>query len=86
MLTGCRGELLGPTECEYLAARIAKVTSKEQLRNPRIRREISERTTRCLVFPYDRTLLQCLGEIGRVDVCEANLIRRRRPNALTRPQ
>lgn len=77
-LLGCRGELLGPTECEYLAERLAKVTSPSQLRNPRIRREISERTNRCLVFPYDRTFLRCLGEVGRVDACEANLVSRTR--------
>lgn len=75
-IVGCRNELLSPSECEYLAQRIAKVTSPEQLRNPRLRREVSDQTNRCLVAPYDKTFLRCLGEVGRVDVCEANLMRR----------
>lgn len=75
-LLGCRNELLGPRDCEYLAQRLAKVTSPQQLRNPRIRNQVTEQTNRCLVTPYDKTFVRCLGEVGRVDVCEADLFRR----------
>lgn len=75
-LVGCRNELLGPRECEYLAERLAKVTSPDQLRNPRVRNQVTEQTNRCLVTPYDKTFVRCLGEVGRVDICEADLFRR----------
>jgi len=73
---GCRRELLGPTECEYLAERLAGVTTPYQLRNPRIRGEVEERTLRCLVRPYDRRFLRCLETRGRLDQCEDELGRR----------
>lgn len=75
-LGGCRGELLDPGECEYLAERAAGVTSSLQLRNPRIRKEVLERTERCLLTPYDRRYVQCLAQVGRFDACEADLLRR----------
>lgn len=86
-LTGCRNELLGPRDCEYLAERLAKVTSPEQLRNPRVRNQVTEQTNRCLVTPYDKTLVRCLREVGRLDVCETDLFRRqKRPEGRARPR
>jgi|GEM_PF-2193016 len=70
---GCRRNLLGPQECEYLAERLAGVTAPYQLRNPRIRSEVEERTLRCLVRPYDRRFLRCLETQGRLDRCEDEL-------------
>jgi hypothetical protein len=73
---GCRRELLTPTECEYLAQRLAGITAPYQLRNPRIRGEVEERTQRCLVRPYDRSFLRCLETQGRLDQCETELASR----------
>lgn len=75
-LVSCQGKLLSPFECEYLAQKMTGVTSVEQLRNPRLRREVQERTQRCLLTPYDREFVRCLEVLGRLDACEQDLLRR----------
>jgi hypothetical protein len=72
-LVGCRGKLLSPSECEFLAERVSGITSQHQLRNPRLRSEVRERTERCLLRPYDRELVRCFHLKQRLDLCEYEL-------------
>jgi hypothetical protein len=72
-MAGCRQNLLSPSECEYLAERLSGITAPHQLRNPRLRAEVAERTQHCLLTPYDRRFVRCLETQGRLDQCELDL-------------
>jgi hypothetical protein len=72
-VAGCRRNLLSPSECEYLAQRLSGITAPHQLRNPRLRAEVLERTQHCLLTPYDRVFVRCLETKGRLDQCEQDL-------------
>lgn len=66
---GCRREAPGPFECEAAGARALGITHRSQLDDPRIKQTLDLWTVECLTTPFDRKLLRCVEETGRVQLC-----------------
>jgi hypothetical protein len=77
--TACRRKAPGPEECRRFALHAAGVRSARDLsRSSRLRASIDDLTRECLVTPYDRELLRCVEESGRLRACQSRFELRRR--------
>ena len=74
----CERKAPGPAECRAFALAVAGVAGEEGLGSGRLRADVDELTRECLVTPYDRQMLRCFDETGRLLACRIALERRRK--------
>jgi hypothetical protein len=78
LCAACRRKAPGPEECRTFALHAAGVRSARDLaRSARLRESIDELTRECLVTPYDRELLRCVEETGRLRACQSRFALRK---------
>jgi hypothetical protein len=78
----CERKAPGPAECRAFALRVYGVRDETELDHGMrngipLRESVDELTRDCLVVPYDRQLLRCATETGRIRACRAAFERRR---------
>jgi hypothetical protein len=79
---GCARKAPGPDECRSFALAAFGLRSEtelgsETLRELALRDRVDEVTRECLVLPYDRQLLRCAEQTGRLPACRAEFKLRR---------
>lgn len=76
---GCRRKAPGPVECREFALEVAGQNgARARASGAELKSEVDELTRECLVTPYDRELLRCVTESGRLRACRAAFALRRR--------
>ena len=75
--SACRRKAPGPAECRAFALRLAGVADS-RAPSARVKAEVDELTRECLVTPYDRELLRCVEESGRLRACRSDFALRHR--------
>jgi hypothetical protein len=76
-LAGCARKAPGPRECQEFAIAVSGVRTLGELSVPAVRETVNSLTVECLVTPYDRALLRCVEESGRLRACKLEFERRR---------
>ncbi len=76
-LAGCARKAPGPRECQEFAIAVSGVRTLHELSVPAVREAVNSLTVECLVTPYDRALLRCVEESGRLRACKLEFERRR---------
>jgi hypothetical protein len=74
----CARKAPGPVECRQFALIASGARTFADLQNPKVAEIVDRLTVECLVTPYDRELLRCTEETGRVRACSLEFERRRR--------
>ena len=74
VVSGCARKAPGPEECRSFALSAFGLRDEQDLtgalrRGLGLRDQVDELTRECLVLPYDRTLLRCSEETGRLRAC-----------------
>lgn len=59
---GCHRKAPGPDECREFAYQAAGVRTQTDLLVPGALKRVDELTTECLLTPFDRELLACVGQ------------------------
>jgi hypothetical protein len=68
----CRRKAPGPEECRRFALSVVGAAGSPRLPHaPTLKSEVDELTRACLVTPYDRELLRCVEESGRLRACRS---------------
>ena len=78
VLAGCARKAPGPKECREFAIAASGARTFAELANPKVAELVDRLTVECLVTPYDRELLRCTAETGRVRACSLEFEHRRR--------
>ena len=78
LLSSCARKAPGPEECRQFAQMASGARTYADLANPAVAEIVDNLTVECLVTPYDRELLRCATETGRVRACSLEFERRRR--------
>lgn len=78
LLSSCARKAPGPKECRQFALMASGARTYADLANPAVAEIVDNLTVECLVTPYDRELLRCATETGRVRACSLEFERRRR--------
>jgi len=78
LLAGCARKAPGPAECQRFSYRVAGVTRQEQLAVRELKERVDELIRQCLTTPYDRELIGCVEDTGRMRACTLDFERRRR--------
>jgi hypothetical protein len=81
-LLGCARKAPGPKECQDFAIAVSGARTLRELSVPAVRDTVDSMTVECLVTPYDRALLRCVKESGRLRACKLEFDRRRARRAL----
>lgn len=68
-LAACERKAPGPEECRRFALAVFGLTREAELLGRAGREQVDELTRECLVVPYDRELLRCAEETGRLRAC-----------------
>jgi hypothetical protein len=74
----CARKAPGPLECRQFALIASGARTFADLQNPKVAEIVDRLTVECLVTPYDRELLRCTEETGRVRACSLEFEHRRR--------
>jgi hypothetical protein len=75
--TACARKAPGPEECRRFAHRTSGVSPLELARAPQLRERVDELIRQCLTTPYDRELLGCVEQTGRLRACTLDFEQRR---------
>lgn len=78
LLSSCVRKAPGPEECRRFALSASGARTFSDLANPAVAEVVDRLTVECLVTPYDRELLRCASETGRLRACSLEFERRRR--------
>jgi hypothetical protein len=78
LVAGCARKAPGPQECRGFAIKASGARTFADLDNPKVAEIVDRLTVECLVTPYDRELLRCTEETGRVRACSLEFEQRRR--------
>jgi hypothetical protein len=78
LLSSCARKAPGPEECRTFALTASGARTYADLATPAVAEVVDRLTVECLVTPYDRELLRCATETGRLRACSLEFERRRR--------